>query len=104
MFLLYVMFIFLFVSEFVFVFFSVFIHVFASVFVSVFIYVFIFVGANQPVVLPRTGPTYDLHRRRPQDRWISKKRLLPKSDKNIMTFFGIPTPGFKIYTNCTIVI
>ena len=92
MFLLYVMFIFLFVSEFV------------SVFVSVLINVFVFVGANQPVVLLRTGPTYDLHRRRPQDRWISKKRLLPKSDKNIMTFFGIPTPGFKIYTICTIVI
>ena len=39
------MFIFLFVSEFV------------SAFVSVLIYVFVFVGANQPVVLPRTGLT-----------------------------------------------
>ena len=39
------MFIFLFVFEFV------------SAFVSVLIYVFVFVGANQPVVLPRTGLT-----------------------------------------------
>ena len=47
------MFIFLFVFEFV----SAFVSVLIYVFVSVLIYVFVFVGANQPVVLPRTGLT-----------------------------------------------